>query len=88
MGVEGIVTEAPTTIEPENGPVLLVLTSKPAGAVTVMPAFRPVPETENDVLDELVPYVVVSADNEPVVDIIGKARVVPVNEKNTSEAKK
>jgi hypothetical protein len=60
------VTDAPNPL------LLLVETSNPAGAVTTTEPVSAAPETENDVVEDAVPYVVVSAE----VKVSTEARTV------------
>ena len=53
--------------------VLLILTSKPAGGVTNIPAIIFAPDTLNVLLVDAVPYVVLNADSVPVDDMDGMA---------------
>ena len=72
-GVEAMVPAAPTVmlVPTLEAKVELVDASKPVGVATVIPACILTPETLKVVVEEAVPYVVVSAERDPVVEITG-----------------
>jgi hypothetical protein len=54
--------EGENVTDPPNPPLLLVETSNPVGAVTTRLFVSDAPETEKEVGEDAVPYVVVSAE--------------------------
>ena len=66
-----IVPEVPTVMLLEKVPLELVETSKPVGAVTVIPAVMSVPDTLKLEVVDAVPADVLSALGDPVNEITG-----------------
>lgn len=66
-----IVPEVPTVMLLEKVPLELVETSKPVGAVTVIPAVMSVPDTLKLEVEDAEPADVLSALGDPVNEITG-----------------